>query len=202
MNERQGDRPCAQKPAEREATDIGRLLEPQLPVLRRYARALTHDDSSADDLVQGCLLRALTNHHLFENGSDLRAWLCAILHNLFISDVRRHTRDQKRLKTMSTKPALMPGSDPKLSYRVRELQKALRRLPAAQRQIVLQVCLGSANYEDAASKLGIAVGTVRSRLGRARASLRAMTGYDQPWRPGKRRKGSSFADPSKKTPPS
>jgi RNA polymerase sigma-70 factor, ECF subfamily len=186
---RDGDQPCAQKPAEREATDIGRLFEPQLPVLRRYARALTNDDSRADDLVQSSLLRALAKQHRFENGSDLRSWLCAILHNQFISDMRRRTRDQKRLKTMSNKPALMPGSDPELSYRVRELQKALRRLPATQRQTVPQVCLGSESQEDAASKLGIAVGTVRSRLGRARASLRAMTGYEQPWRPGKRRKG-------------
>ncbi|MBV8088054.1 MAG: RNA polymerase sigma factor [Alphaproteobacteria bacterium] len=121
------------------------------------------------------------------------SWLCTILHNLFISDVRRRTRDQKRLKTVSIKPVLMPGSDPELSYRVRELQKALRRLPAAQRQAVLQVCLGSESQEDAASKLGIAVGTVRSRLGRACASLRAMTGYEQPWRPAKRRKGSFSA---------
>jgi RNA polymerase sigma-70 factor, ECF subfamily len=150
--------------------------------------------------VQGCLVRALTNQHLFQNGSDLRSWLCAILHNLFISDVRRHTSDQKRLRTISTKPALMPGSDPELSYRVREVQEALRRLPAGQRQTVLQVCLGSESQEDAASKLGIAVGTVRSRLGRARASLRAMAGYEQPWRPAKRRKGSPFADYSKKTP--
>jgi RNA polymerase sigma-70 factor, ECF subfamily len=189
LEKRRGDPRVAQKDTRQETRDIGRLLEPQLPVLRRYARALTNDDSRADDLVQGCLVRALTNQHLFQNGSDLRSWLCAILHNLFISDVRRHTRDQKRLRTMSTKPALIPGSDPELSYRLREVQEALRRLPAGQRQTVLQVCLGSESQEDAASKLGIAVGTVRSRLGRARASLRAMTGYEQPWRPGKRRRG-------------
>jgi RNA polymerase sigma-70 factor (ECF subfamily) len=164
--------PSAQKRAQLEINDVGKLLEPQLPVLRRYARALTGDDSRADDLVQSCLLRALTNQHLFENGSDLRAWLCAILHNLFISDVRRHTRDQKRLKTMSIKPALMPGSDPELSYRVREVQEALRRLPATQRLILLQVGLERATYDDAASTLGIPVGTVRSRLGRARQSAR------------------------------
>jgi len=186
--ERTGDRPVAQKGTRQETSNIGRLLEPQLPVLRRYARALTNDDSRADDLVQSCLLRALTNQHQFENGSDLRSWLCTILHNLFISDMRRHARVQKRLKSVNVKPALMPGSDPELSYRVREVQKALRRLPAAQRQAVLQVCLGSESQEDAASSLGIAVGTVRSRLGRARASLRAMTGYEPPWRPAKRRK--------------
>jgi RNA polymerase sigma-70 factor, ECF subfamily len=184
-----GDPPVVQKGAQQETSDIGRLLEPQLPVLRRYARALTNDDSRADDLVQSSLVRALANQHQFQNGSDLRSWLCTILHNQFISDMRRHARVQKRLKTVSIKPALMPGSDPELSYRVRELQKALRRLPAAQRQAVLQVCLGSESQEDAASTLGIAVGTVRSRLGRARASLRAMTGYEQPWRPAKRRKG-------------
>jgi RNA polymerase sigma-70 factor, ECF subfamily len=202
LEERREDQAFAQKGTQQETSDIARLLEPQFPALRRYARTLTHDDSRADDLVQGCLVRALASQHLFEKGSDLRSWLCAILHNLFISDVRRCTRDQKRLKTMTTKPALMPGSDPELSYRVREVQEALRRLPVGQRQTVLQVCLGSESQEDAASKLGIAVGTVRSRLGRARASLRAMTGYEQPWRTGKRRRGSSVADYSKKAPPS
>ncbi|MBV8088055.1 MAG: hypothetical protein JO139_00490, partial [Alphaproteobacteria bacterium] len=61
LEERNGDRPVAQKGTQPEASDIGRLLEPQLPVLRRYARALANDDSRADDLVQSCVLRALTN---------------------------------------------------------------------------------------------------------------------------------------------
>jgi Sigma-70 region 2 len=129
LEKRRGDTRVAQKDSRQETRDIGRLLEPQFPVLRRYARALTHDDSRADDLVQGCLVRALTNQHLFQNGSDLRSWLCAILHNLFISDVRRHTRDQKRLRTMSTKPALIPGSDPELSYDCAKCEKPCAGCP-------------------------------------------------------------------------
>lgn len=74
-----------------------------------------------------------------------------ILHNLFISDMRHHARVLKRLKTVNIKPASMRGSDPELSYRVREVQKASRRLPAAQHQAVLQVYLGSESQEDAVS---------------------------------------------------
>jgi RNA polymerase sigma-70 factor, ECF subfamily len=156
-------------------TDIRGLLEPYLPNLWRYAHSLTHDASRADDLVQSCLVRALTNQHLWREGTDLRAWLFTILHNLFISEVRRLAREQKRLAILDMKPAVMPGSDPELSYRVREVQDALRRLPASQSEIILQIALDNVMYENAASNLDIPIGTVRSRLARARESLRAMT---------------------------
>jgi formamidopyrimidine-DNA glycosylase len=87
-------------------SEIGGLLEPQLPVLRRYARALTRDAGCADDPVQNCLVRALANQHRWREGTDLRAWLCTILHNLFINDLRCRARERDRLKTVNVQLAL------------------------------------------------------------------------------------------------
>ncbi len=168
-------------------SDIRGLLEPQLPKLRRYARSLAHDAAGADDLVQACLVRALANQHLWQSGTDLRAWLFTIMHNVFVTEIRRHARERDSRQIVAIRPAMMPGSDPELSYRVREVQDALGQLPAWQSQIVLQVGLGRALYADAASALGIPVGTVRSRLARARESLRAITDYQQPARRANRR---------------
>jgi RNA polymerase sigma-70 factor, ECF subfamily len=178
---------CSRRPRDRQTSDIGILLEPHLSRLHRYARALTHDDSRAEDLVQSCVVRALANQRLFRRGSDLGAWLRTILHNLFVSDIRHRLREQRLLQTAHIRPAMMPRSDPELSCQVSEVQDALGRLPVWQKQIVLQVGLERATYEDTASMLGIPDGTVRSRLGRARASLRMMTGYQPPARQAKRR---------------
>ena len=73
--------------------DFGRLVEAEVPRLRRYARALTHDTIRADDLVQSCLVRAVAKQHLWQPGTDLRAWLFTILHNQHVNDVRRGVRD-------------------------------------------------------------------------------------------------------------
>ncbi len=161
-------------------SDIRGLLEPQLPQLGRYARALTHDAIRADDLEQTCLVRALAKQHLWHDGTDLRAWLFTIMHNVFVSEARRRARERDGLQIMDVKPAMMPGSDPELSYRVREVQDALGQLPEWQRQIVVRVGLERALYEDAASALGIPIGTVRSRLARARESLRAIADREPP----------------------
>jgi RNA polymerase sigma-70 factor (ECF subfamily) len=160
-------------------SDMGfgwRQLEAQLPNLRRYAWALTRDSGRADDLVQACLVRALDNQHRWRENTDLRAWLCTILHNLFISDIRRQVREQDHLQRLNIRPAVMPGTDPELSYQVREVERHLKRMPTSQRQIVLQIGLEQELYCQVAADLGIPIGTVRSRLGRARENLRALTG--------------------------
>ena len=74
-------------------TDLAHLLEDEIPRLRRYARALTRDASRADDLVQSCLVRAIAKQHLWQEGTDLRAWLFTILHNQNVNDVRRSARE-------------------------------------------------------------------------------------------------------------
>src|SRR5881227_1051224 len=73
--------------------DFAPLLEAQIPRLRRYARALTRDVTRADDLVQSCLVRAIAKQHLWERGTNLRAWLFTILHNQYVNDVRRSVRE-------------------------------------------------------------------------------------------------------------
>src|ERR1700674_5836269 len=73
--------------------DFGRLLEAEMPRLRRYARALTRDVARADDLVQDCLTRAVAKQHLWQSGTNLRAWLFTLLHNQYVNDVRRLVRE-------------------------------------------------------------------------------------------------------------
>ncbi len=156
-------------------SNIGCLLEPQLPGLRRYALSLTRDHTGAEDLVQNCVVRALSREHQWRDGTDLRAWLFTILHNEFVSELRRRQREENRAPNSGLKPAQMPSSDPEMSYRVREVQNALQLLPAWQREIVLRIGLDREEYDDIAAVLGIPVGTVRSRLARARERLRELT---------------------------
>ena len=157
----------------RDEETIARLLEPQLPQLRRHARALAHDPSQADDLVQTCVLRALASWHLWREGSDLRAWLHTILRNEFVSDIRRTARD----RTCSDLDGVAlanesPAQDDRLA--LRDLDRALGELPEAQRSIVLLVGMEGMRYEEVAATLKVPVGTVRSRLWRARRRLRRL----------------------------
>ena len=161
-------------------SDIGGLLEAELPGLRRYARSLARDRSRADDLLQSCLLRALAKQHQWQSGTDLRAWLFTILRNEFISQIRRRSREEDRALRVDFGAAVVPGADPEMAFRVREVEDALNRLPAWQRQIVLRVGLERDQYGDTAAELGIPVGTVRSRLARARERLRELTDREAP----------------------
>jgi RNA polymerase sigma-70 factor, ECF subfamily len=160
---------------EGEMDRIGGLLEAQLPGLRRYAQSLTRDRSGADDLMQTCLMRALARQHQWQAGTDLRAWLFTILRNEFITQIRRRSREEARALRADLGTAVVPGSDPEMALRVREVENALKRLPAWQRQIVLRIGLERDEYGDTAAMLGIPVGTVRSRLARARERLRELT---------------------------
>ena len=159
-------------------SDIGLLLEPQLPSLHRYARALTRDASRAEDLVQTCVVRALVNQDRWAEGTNLRGWLFTILHNEFVSQVRRYARERDRWPTADFQPAAMLGSDPEMSYRLLELQTALGKLSEVQREIVLLVGLAGDTYDQVADTLGVPLGTVRSRLSRARQKLRNLTDVD------------------------
>lgn len=153
-------------------SDIGRLLEPQLPALRRYARKLTRDASRAEDLVQTTVLRALINQGKWAEGTNLRGWLFSILHNEFVSQVRRYARELHRRSAVDLRPAAIPGSDPEMSYRLIELKVALANLPASQREIIMLVGLEGYTYERVADVLNVPLGTVRSRVSRARQNLR------------------------------
>jgi RNA polymerase sigma-70 factor, ECF subfamily len=151
------------------------LVEHQIPGLRRYAIALTHDRDRADDLVQDCLVRALAKQHLWQPDTDLRAWLFTILHNSRISDLRRSARD-KRHNEIAARSFLPMPRHPDSQLELLDLDRGIAKLPERQRQALLLVGLEGISYEQAAGILGVPVGTLRSRIGRARESLRAQFG--------------------------
>jgi RNA polymerase sigma-70 factor, ECF subfamily len=152
-------------------SDFGRLLEREIPRLRRYARALIRDSLQADDLVQDCLLRALAKQHLWQPGSDMRAWLFTLLHNVHIDHLRRLARERAHAEAIiAPEPVTAPTANTRLE--LRELDRAIAQLPETQRQALLLIGLEGITYEKAASVLGLPVGTVRSRTSRARAALR------------------------------
>jgi RNA polymerase sigma-70 factor, ECF subfamily len=155
--------------------EFNALLENEIPKLRRYARALTRNTVSADDLVQDCLLRAIRKSHLWQPGTDLRAWLFTMLHNQYVNDVRSAARrgvtvNDDQLDGLDT-PATQSAS-----LLMRDLDRAIKRLPEEQRQVLLLVGLEAFSYEEAARILHIPVGTVRSRLSRGREALRGLMG--------------------------
>jgi RNA polymerase sigma-70 factor, ECF subfamily len=153
-------------------TDFGHLLENEIPRLRRYARALTRDASRADDLVQSCLARALTKSHLWQPGTDLRAWLFTILHNQHVNDVRRAVREGVVVAVEDVEPLLTVPSTQAATLQLRDLDRAMGRLPEEQRQVLLLVGLEGMRYDEVAAVLNVPVGTVRSRLSRGRDMLR------------------------------
>jgi RNA polymerase sigma-70 factor (ECF subfamily) len=156
-----------------------RLLEAEIPRLRRYARALTRNAVRADDLVQDTLARALRKQHLWERGTDLRAWLFTIMHNQNINEMRRAMRYELAVDIDQCACAPIATTDPTGSRQLRELEHAIGQLPEEQRQVLLLVGLEGMSYEDTASILGIPVGTVRSRLSRGRDFLRKLMGMEK-----------------------
>src|SRR5215813_1354580 len=152
------------------------LVELEIPRLRRYARALTRRADRADDLVQETLLRAISKSHLWQTGTDLRAWLFTIMHNHYVNMVRRAVREETTVDIEQMSSSLVAVTDPTSSSQLRELEQSLDRLPGEQREVILLVGLEGMSYETAAQVLGIPVGTVRSRLSRGRDALRRLMG--------------------------
>ena len=157
-------------------TDLAHLLEDEIPRLRRYARALSRDTSRADDLVQSCLVRAIAKQHLWQEGTDLRAWLFTILHNQNVNDVRRSAREGTAIPVEEVAGALPVAATVFDSLQLRDLNRAIGRLPDEQRQVILLVSLEGMLYEGVTEILGIPIGTVRSRLSRGRETLRVLMG--------------------------
>ena len=156
--------------------NIASRFEAEIPRLRRYARALTHDSARADDLVQSCLVRAVAKQHLWQEGTDVRAWLFTILHNQHVNDVRRSAREGTTVSAEDVASALPVEPNAINSLCLRDLHRALGRLPEEQRQVILLIGLEGMCYEQVAQILNIPIGTVRSRLSRGRDMLRVMMG--------------------------
>ena len=150
-----------------DAEDIVELI----PRLRRYARALAGARDAADDLVQDTLERAWSKLHLYRRGTDLRAWLFTVMHNVYVNQ-RRAARVNVPLD--EDMPELAQPVREVDTLVLRDLDAAIRRLPPDQREVLLLVALEDMSYAEAADTLGIPIGTVMSRLARAREKLRAM----------------------------
>ena len=163
--------------------DFGRLVEAEIPRLRRYARALTRDAVRADDLVQSCLTRAVSKQHLWQAGTDLRAWLFTILHNQHVNDVRRSVREGIRVEVETAAPFLTMAPNAHAVLELRDLRAAIDKLPQEQRQAILLVGLEGMRYDEVATILGVPVGTIRSRLSRGRDQLRKLMGIEDEDRP-------------------
>ncbi len=154
-------------------------VEGAIPALRRYARALTRDADIADDLVQDTLVRALRSEHLFE-GEEIRSWLYTILTNL----------NRNRLRSLARRPVLSPIEDndaPDLAgpeAGARDIERALALLVEEQRAALLMVVLEGMSYREVAEVQGVPIGTVMSRLARARAQIKT---YLEGGRPALRR---------------
>jgi len=142
-----------------------------IPRLRRYARALVGDRATADDLVQDTLERAWAKLHLYRRGTDLRAWLFTVMHNVHVNRVRA-TRATETLE--EEMPELAQRASQGDALLVRDLERAIARLPAEQRAVLLLVTLEEMSYDAVARTLDIPIGTVMSRLSRAREKLRVM----------------------------
>ena len=160
-------------------SDFGSLVEAEIPRLRRYARALTRDVVRADDLVQSCLVRAVAKQHLWQPGTDLRAWLFTILHNQHVNDVRRSAREGNSVSIDDAAPMLTTQSNAFDAVQLRDLEAAIAKLPEEQSQVILLIGLEGMRYDEVAVILGVPIGTVRSRLSRGRDQLRKLMGMKE-----------------------
>ncbi len=148
-----------------------------LPVLRRYANALTGDAAWADDLVQDTVERALCRWGRWRSNSNVRAWLLTILRHIYIDQLRkRHEIATKSVNTDWISPAATEGKVDALY--LRDVQRALYQLPIDQREVLLLVGLEQLSYQEASSVLKIPLGTVMSRLSRAREHMHLLMHAD------------------------
>jgi len=153
----------------------------QIPRLRRYARALTGDQARADDLVQDTLERALSKWLLWRSGSDLRAWLFALMHNLWVNQAKKSpTLEYQSDEQLEALPETATRGEQFDGLEVRDLDRALGQLPLEQREVLLLVGLEELAYVDVARVLNVPVGTVMSRLSRGRERLRGILAVQAP----------------------
>jgi RNA polymerase sigma-70 factor (ECF subfamily) len=155
-------------------SEFRQQIEATIPALRRYARALTRDAETADEIVQDTLVRALRSEHLF-HGGNVRAWLYTILTNL----------NRNRLRSISRRPVLAPIKDGDATTAgadtgSRDIARALEELAEEQRTALLLVVLEGLTYREVAEVQGVPIGTVMSRLARARLQIKAYLDGERP----------------------
>jgi RNA polymerase sigma-70 factor, ECF subfamily len=155
--------------------EFSTLLIAELPYLRRFARSLCGDAALADDLVQDTAERAIAKQHLYDPSRPLRAWLFAVLRNLFINGIRKKAQFHvvKNVDDLTDgEDAVAPEQEQGMSLRL--ITDALDRLPPQHREVIALVSLEEMSYRDVSEILGVPMGTVMSRLSRAREQMRGL----------------------------
>jgi RNA polymerase sigma-70 factor (ECF subfamily) len=172
--------------------DIRSRLVEEIPRLRRSSRTFTRDVTTADDLVRDCLTRAVSKSHLWQDATDLRAWLFIILRNQYVNQVRRAgCRGKSAALCDAERMTMVPDHEKRLE--VQDLERALATLPEEQRwRGCWLVGMEGMRYEEAAAVPGVPVGTIRSRLPRGREALRQLMSMET------ERRGFSLASPRRR----
>jgi RNA polymerase sigma-70 factor, ECF subfamily len=152
--------------------DQGDDVVGQLGPLLRYAHALTRDETQAEDLIHDALVRAYERRSTFRIGGNVRAWLFSVLHNTFVDGRRRAAELRRDAEVARVADEMIPPAQ-ESSVRLDQIQRAFATLPENQRAVLHLVAIEGLPYQEAADALGIPVGTLMSRLGRARSALRA-----------------------------
>src|SRR5262245_43110775 len=152
--------------------ELSQLIELEIPRLRRYAMFLARDPEKADDLVQECLVRAIDNIDKFQPGTNIRSWLMTILHNIFVNET-------KKRRPLLTQDGVIERATPieggqEARHQMRDVQRAFEALSWQHRQIIWFICVEQMDYNEVARQLDVPVGTVRSRLCRAREHLKRL----------------------------
>lgn len=151
---------------------MNRAIEDEIPILRRYAHKLMRDHASAEELVQECVVRSLSKQHLWREGTNLRAWLCTIMHNQYVNEIRRKVREGTTVELGEADEELAQPPPQEKVLEWRDVRRAFAKLAEGQREAVILIGLDGWTYGRVAKAAEIPVGTVRSRLSRGRERLR------------------------------
>lgn len=155
--------------------DIGTEIATLIPALRAFARSFHREVDKADDLVQDTLTRAIASIHTFQRGTRLKSWLFTIMRNRFYTDYKRFKREPTgEEQCVSSLPIMQPTQE--WSQRGVELKAAMQRLPDAQREVLVLIGVLGVSYEEAAKVCDCELGTIKSRLNRARKRLASELG--------------------------
>ena len=153
--------------------NVSGLIQEALPHLHRYAMHLTRNPADAEDLVQDCLARALLKVDLYRPGTNFRAWLFTIMHNLFSTQGRRRRAAALYLADLMQAPERTAPPPQDAVVTLNRILDGLGRLSEGERQAIVLLCIQQLSYRDVAASTGVPIGTIKSRVARGRERLRA-----------------------------
>jgi RNA polymerase sigma-70 factor, ECF subfamily len=160
-------------------SDFAQALQQEIPRMRRYALALTRRRDEVDDLVQDSLARAMAKQHLFAPGTDFGSWLFTLTRNQYVTNVRHAAVRGASINIDDVAWSLEAAADASGPLLLKELARAIEHLPFEQKQAIRLISFEGMRYEEVAKTLGVPIGTVCSRLWRARSSLRRLMGMKE-----------------------